>query len=154
MGWGTQHPSPKRGGASSPIFGPFLLWPNGCMDQDATSYGGRPRPTRRCVRCGLSYPPLKRAHPPHPIFGPCLLWPNGWMDEDAAWYGSSSRPRPHCTRRVPAPAKGAPQHPPPILAHVYCGHGRPSPLLLSSCFEYCVVNALCNLCIIRVFIRQ
>jgi len=24
---------PKRG-AEPPIFGPFLLWPNGCMDQD------------------------------------------------------------------------------------------------------------------------
>jgi len=32
---------------------------------------------------------------------------------------------------VPAPAKGA-QHP-PLFAHVYCGHGRPSQLLLSSC---------------------
>ena len=32
---------------------------------------------------------------------------------------------------VPAPAKGA-QHP-LFSAHVYCGHGRPSQLLLSSC---------------------
>jgi len=31
-------PSPKRGKA--PIFGPHLLWPNGCMNQDATWYGG------------------------------------------------------------------------------------------------------------------
>jgi len=30
------------------------------------------------------------------------------------------------------PTKGA-QHP-PLLAHVYCGHGRPSQLLLSSCY--------------------
>jgi len=33
---------------------------------------------------------------------------------------------------VPAPAKGA-QHSPLFSAHVYCGHGRPSQLLLSSC---------------------
>ena len=33
---------------------------------------------------------------------------------------------------VPAPAKGAQQHP-LFSAHVYCGHGRPSQLLLSSC---------------------
>jgi len=33
---------PQRGGAPSPIFSPFLLWPNGWMHQDATSYGGRP----------------------------------------------------------------------------------------------------------------
>jgi len=32
---------------------------------------------------------------------------------------------------VPAPAKGAQQ--PLFLAHVYCGHGRQSQLLLSSC---------------------
>jgi len=27
-----------------------VLWPNGWMDQDATWYGGRPRPRRYCVR--------------------------------------------------------------------------------------------------------
>jgi len=32
-------------GAEPPIFRPRLLWPNGCMDQDATWYGGRPGPT-------------------------------------------------------------------------------------------------------------
>ena len=30
---GTQLPQEK--GSQSPIFGPFLLWPNGWMDQDA-----------------------------------------------------------------------------------------------------------------------
>ena len=40
-------PYPK--GAEPPIFGPRLLWPNGCMDQDATWYGDRPRPTRHCL---------------------------------------------------------------------------------------------------------
>jgi len=30
-------PSPKR--AEPPIFGPRLLWPNGCIDQDTTWYG-------------------------------------------------------------------------------------------------------------------
>jgi len=59
-----------------------------------------------------------------------LLWPNGWMDEDATWYGSRPRPRPHCIRRGPS----SPQQPRPLFsAHVYCGHGRPSRLLLSSC---------------------
>jgi len=46
-------PSPKKAG-EPPIFGPCLLRPNGCMDQDATSYGGRPRLTRHCVRWGPS----------------------------------------------------------------------------------------------------
>jgi len=50
--WGSS-PVPKKG-RSSPIFGPRILWPNGCMDQDATWYGGRPWPTRHCVSWGLS----------------------------------------------------------------------------------------------------
>jgi len=38
----------KRGQGS--IFGPFLLWPNAWMHQDATWCGGRPQPRRLCVR--------------------------------------------------------------------------------------------------------
>ena len=34
---GTKLPSPK--GAQPPIFGPYPLRPNGCIDQDATWYG-------------------------------------------------------------------------------------------------------------------
>jgi len=37
---------------SPPIFGPCLLWPNGCMYQDTTWYGGRPQSRRHCVRWG------------------------------------------------------------------------------------------------------
>jgi len=32
-------PAPKEH-SPLPIFGPYLLWPNGWMDQDATWYGG------------------------------------------------------------------------------------------------------------------
>ena len=39
---------PQKGTAAPPIFGPCLLWPNGWMDQDITSYGGRPRPRPHC----------------------------------------------------------------------------------------------------------
>jgi len=42
---GDPAPYPK-GAEPHPIFGTRLLWPNGCVDQDATWYGGRPRPTR------------------------------------------------------------------------------------------------------------
>ena len=56
--WGPSPPTQK--GAQPPIFGPRLLWPNGCMDQDATWDKGRPRrrpqPTRHCVRWGPSSP--------------------------------------------------------------------------------------------------
>ena len=65
---GDPAPTPK-GAEPHPIFGPRLLWPNGCMDQDATWYVGRPRPTRHCVRCGPSYPQKKGHTHPHPMFG-------------------------------------------------------------------------------------
>ena len=41
--WGAQLPLPKKG-VEPPIVGLCLLWPNGWMYQDATWYGGRPRP--------------------------------------------------------------------------------------------------------------
>jgi len=66
-------------GQSPRIFGPFLLWPNGGMDQDAAWYNGRSRARQHCVRWGPSSPSPKEAQPP-PIFGDCLLGPNGWMD--------------------------------------------------------------------------
>jgi len=59
---------PPLKGHSPPIFGPCPLWPNCWMDPDATWYGSRPRPRRRCVRWGLSSP-LKGAQPP-PSFRP------------------------------------------------------------------------------------
>ena len=56
----------------------------------------------------------------------------GWMDEDAAWYRSRLRPRPHCTRRGPTSRERGTAAP-LFSAHVYCGHGRPSQLLLTFC---------------------
>ena len=51
--------SPKKG-QSPPIFGSFLLWPNGWMHQAVTWYGGRPRPRRLCVTWGPRSPSQKR----------------------------------------------------------------------------------------------
>jgi len=82
--------------------------------------------------------PRKRAHPPTPNFGPCLLWLNGWMDEDGAWYGGKSRPR-YCTKQGPNSRERGIAAPALFLAHVCCDHGRPSQLLLSSCFFVCYV---------------
>jgi len=70
--WGPS-PRPQKGGrAPSPIFGPFLLWSNGWMHQDATWYGATPQPRGLCVRWGHS-PSPKRGRRPRQIFGPCLL---------------------------------------------------------------------------------
>jgi len=61
---GTQLPSRKSGRAPSPIFGPFLLWPNGWMDQDGTWHGDWPRSRDsrpHCVRWVPSSRPQKGA---------------------------------------------------------------------------------------------
>jgi len=65
-------PRPPRQRCTPPIFGPYLLRPNGCMNQDATWYGGRPRPMRLCVRWGPRSPSPKRGrlrpHHSRPMF--------------------------------------------------------------------------------------
>ena len=85
-------PPQQMGRSPLPIYGPFLLCPNGWMHQDATPYGGRPQPRRVYVRWGPSPLPKKEAEP-LPNFCPFLLWPNGWMHQDATWYGGRPRPR-------------------------------------------------------------
>ena len=58
-----------------------------------------------------------------------------WMNEHATWYGSRPRHRPHCIRRGPSCLRKG-RSSPPLFAHIYCGHGRQSQLLLSSCLNY------------------
>jgi len=62
----------RRGRSPPPIFGPCLLWPNGWMDEDATWYRSRPRPTPHCIRQGPRC--TRKGHSSPPLFGPCLLW--------------------------------------------------------------------------------
>jgi len=59
---GDPAPNPLKG-HSPPIFGPYLLRPNGCMDQNATWYGARLRPRRFCVRWGPRSPSPKGHSP-------------------------------------------------------------------------------------------
>jgi len=84
MGLGSGHtvldsdPAPLlKKGAEPPIFGPFLLWPNGWMRQDATWYGACPQPRRLCVRWGPSPLPKKGAEPPFSA--------HVYSDQTAAW---------------------------------------------------------------------
>jgi len=101
---GDPAPPPQRG-AKPPIFGPYLLWRNGWMDQDATWYGGRTRPRRLCVFVldGDPAPPSpKVGRAPSPIFGTCPLWPNGWMDQDRTWHRGRPWSRLHCDRLGPS----------------------------------------------------
>jgi len=67
--------SPRKKAQPHPIFRPCLLWSNGSMDQDATWYGGKPRPRRRCVRWGRSST-LIGAQPPVYVYCEQTA---GWM---------------------------------------------------------------------------
>ena len=103
--------SPKTGDTSRSHFSAHVLWPNGCMDQDATWYGGRPQPWPHCVRWGpssqLTPSPLKNSRgTSRPHFSAHVLWPNGWMDQDVTWQeGSCLGPGDIVLDGEPAPLK-------------------------------------------------
>ena len=113
------------------------------MDQDATSYGSRPRPRRHCVRRGPSSP-LKRgtAHhfSAHVYCGQMAGWikmPLGTKVPVGLGPGHS-----HCVRWGPICLPSIPcregHSPPPVSSPCLLWH-RPSQLLLSTCF-------LCGFC--------
>ena len=68
--WRPSAPPHKGGRAPFPIFGPFLLWPNGWMHQDATWYGCRPQPRGNWVRWGPTPQREAEAGGRHPNFRP------------------------------------------------------------------------------------
>ena len=74
---------PALKGHSPPpqIFGPYLLRPNGCMDQDLTWYGARLQPRRLCVRWGPRSPLAKRGGGRAPKFSAHVYCGQtaGWM---------------------------------------------------------------------------
>jgi len=89
---GDPAPSLKGGGAPSTIFGPFLLWPNGWMHQDATWYGCRPQPRGLCVRWRPTPLPKKGAEPP-PNFRPIFIVAK-WLDASRCHLVYGGRPQP------------------------------------------------------------
>jgi len=126
-------PAPPKG-AQPPICGLCLLWSNIWMDQDATWYGGRPRPRRHSVRWGHSSP--KRGHSsPHTIrliycgkTAGCIKTPLGTeVVLGAGHIVLDGDPAP--------PQKGA-QQPPLIGPCLLRPNRRPSQQLLSSCWAY------------------
>ena len=56
--------SPPPQERSTPKFRSIFLRLNGCIDQDATWYGGRPRPRRHCFIWGSSSPKKAAQRPP------------------------------------------------------------------------------------------
>ena len=101
---GDLAPIPKRG-QSPQIFGPLLLWPNGCIRIPLGTEVG-PSLRHTVLDRDIAPPPLKGHSPP--IFGQCPLWSNGWMDQDATWYGGRYGGRPRPTRQC-------------VRSIVYCG---------------------------------
>jgi len=89
-------PSFPQRGTVPPIFGPYLLRPNGCMDQDVTWYGARPRPRRLRVRSGPRFPSPKN----RPMFtGAKQLDGSRWY---LAPHGGRPQPRGLCVRWRPS----------------------------------------------------
>jgi len=85
------------------------------MDQDATWYGGRPRPRPHCVRWGLSSPRKGAQQPPPPLFGPYLLRPNGCpsqllLSSCCTAHCSESLYRPILQWTATLPLKRVPKH--------------------------------------------
>jgi len=109
---------PKKG-AEPPIFGPCLLRPTGCMDRDATWYGGKPRPDDIVLDgTQLTSPPQFSAH----VY---CGQPAGWIK---IALGTEVGLGPgHIVLEgdpVVLPEKGlrkAAEPHPQFLAHVYCG---------------------------------
>jgi len=62
-----------KGHSPHPIFGTYLLRPNGCMDQDATWYGARPQTRQLRVRWGPRSPSPKRGQSPLPNLQPISI---------------------------------------------------------------------------------
>jgi len=133
---GTQLPSRKRGGA--PNFRPMSVvanWLHGLRRHLVGRYSlGPNRPS--------SHLPKKGAEPPP------QLSPYVYSGQTAAWITIalgmevSLGPGHIVLNGDPAtlPKKG---QSPQFSAHVYCGHGRPSQLLLSSCMKLSMCQ--CNL---------
>jgi len=117
---GDPAPLPPKGHGAPRIFGPRLLWPNGCI-QDAAWYGGRRRPTRYCVRWDPVPPPLKGHSPQFSAIVRCgqtagwtkmpLGMEVGLGPGDFVFDG---------TQLLPPPKKGTPT-PTEFLTRVYCG---------------------------------
>jgi len=111
--WGSSSP-PK--GVQPPIFGAYLLRPNGCMNQDAIWYGGR----RLCVRWGPRSPSPKGCGAPkfsaHDYCGQTAGWIKmvlgmevGLSPGDCVTWGPS-----HLSKKEAQP-------PPQVLAHFCSG---------------------------------
>jgi len=130
-------PAPlQKKGAEPPIFGPYLLRSNGCMDQD-TWYGGRPLPRRHCVKWGPSSPSPKGGRAPpqfsaHVYCGQTAGWIKVALGMEVGLGPGhivlDGNPAPLPKKGTESPIFG------PFLANVY----MLSPVRLSVCLSVCL----------------
>jgi len=127
---GAPAPLPQKG--ADPQFSAHFLSPNGWVYQDATWYGGRLQPWQLCVRWGPSFPSPKGAPPQFLSIVRCTQT-TGWMKTSL---GTEVDLGPDHIVLDGIPALRERGTAAPIFSiHDYCGHGRPSQLLLSCCYH-------------------
>jgi len=136
---GDPAPSPLKG-HSPTIFGPYLLWPNGWMDQDASWYRVRPQPKRHCVRWGPSCPSPKRGQSPQFSAHVCCSQMAGWIKMPLGTEVDLS-PGHIVLDGTQLPCERGTAACPLLLVHVYCGGSRPPQLLLGSCLAFYIRGA-------------
>jgi len=93
----------------------------------------RPPPRPRCVTCGPSFPQRDTAAPHFSAHVYC--GPFGWMDQGATWYGVGLSLGHVELDWEPSPPKRGSEAPPIFGPRLLWPNGRPSQLLLSTCFE-------------------
>jgi len=104
------------------------------MDQNVTGYGGRPRPSPQCVTWGLS-PRIKGSQPPSVRLMPVV---DKRLDESRShFYKNVSLVLGHIVLHgnpVPPPQKVHSAQPPIFGRCLLWPNGRPSQLLLGTCY--------------------
>jgi len=106
---GDPAPTPKVA-EPHPIFGPRLLWPNGCLDQYATWKGVRPRLRDIMFDVDPATPEKRHTHPTQFLAHVYCCQMDGWMKTPLGTEVDVS-PGHTVLDGVPAPAKGAQQPP-------------------------------------------
>ena len=119
-------------GAQPSNFRPMSVVANGWMDQDATWYGGRPRPWPHCVRWGPSSPSKGHVQALQFLAHVCCGQTARWIKMPLGTEVDLG-PGHIALDADSAPPKGV-QHPPLFGPCLLWPNGRPSQLLLSSCF--------------------
>jgi len=102
--WGSSSPSPK-GGRSPPIFGPYLLQPNGWMDQMPLGVEVGLSPGDFVLNGDPALPSPNMGQSPLSKFRPISILVKRLqyrcLHQDATWYGGRPQPRGLCVSPLP-----------------------------------------------------